>query len=302
MKKLIATSAYALICSTQLCFSYSLNPIPYNSTAKTWINDYFVNPQGQLTTSAEDLQIVANLAYFSYLRSITTLQAQEAGMAALQEVWHGWHNITQTRLNPAHAVPYAIDPALQTKIFTRFTKLQTAHHVVGMAYVHSVNDIMSGSLLQSAQAPYAVDRLRNAARAEVLETFLSLKNQMDVLQDCINSMLKKDISEFIDNSERWSLSEILLSFLPGFALSSFLALEKCYTTASKETWTAFSKLQDINVAVYTAIEQTRASFYLAHYRQLYELLAPLDDSYKTICFSQNGFLPTEQRKDQLPVL
>ena len=275
----------------------------YEADAQHWVEHCIIHSDGTMRISPDDLHAILNLIFFSTQRSLGTVYAQDIGMQAVNAAWHGWQNIAQTRLDPAHELPYQSQYATDAETFSAFIAAQQEHHKTGMTYHHTVKEIVDGTQLQTTEALFAVDRLRLLARTMVLDSFLSIKQQITLLSDCAHQLMEKRLLE-IDYEERGFLRDTVMSFLPGFALTSFLKLEHCYTTASSETWSALEKVQQVSILIYKTIEQERAAFYAAHYNALYQVLVKqkLSAAYHTIAFNEHGVIPKKLRTQSLPAL
>ena len=126
----------------------------YQKDAQSWIEHYIYKDSKLLVTSA-DLQLIANLFYFSYLRSAETIKAQNAARKALESMWHGWQNVAHTRMNPSLKTPYLIDFDQQQEHYLAFAKAKQEHRRVGLIYSHLAEAAVKQHYL-SKQAEEAV--------------------------------------------------------------------------------------------------------------------------------------------------
>ena len=112
--------------------------------------------------SPEDLQLCANLFYFSYLRSAATIKAQDIACETMDHMWQGWQNIAQTRMNPSLDLPYPIDFSKQENLYNDFIKAQKYHNILGKTYAYAAE--------AAVKQDYLTDYSKNAI-IEATRTF-----------------------------------------------------------------------------------------------------------------------------------
>ena len=268
----------------------------YHDDAKLWIKTYLQSEDGTLLISSSDVQMLLNLTYFSYLRSQATLSAQETGLQAITQAWHGWQNIAQTRLDPSHKLPFTVDLDAQAHMFAQFIEAQRHHRKIGRTYSHAVSIIIESEILTSTATPFAIDRMRNQARSVVLDAFTNIKQQVALLlgEKRTDKKLKR---------KKGFLQDAISTFLPAFALSTFLKLDACYVTSSSKTWDILENLQHASVLLYRTIEHERAAFYKAYYQALYQFAkaSKLNNIYFMIAFDHAGLIAPSGQTQRLPV-
>ena len=269
----------------------------YQDDAKLWIKTYLQSDDGTLLISSSDAQMLLNLTYFSYLRSKATLSAQETGVQAITQAWHGWQNIAQTRLDPSRKLPFAVDLDAQVELFAQFIEAQRKHRKIGRTYSHAVSIIIENDILTSTATPFAIDRMRNQARSVVLDAFTDIKQQVALLlsEKRTGKKLKR---------QKGFLQDAISTFLPAFALSTFLKLDTCYVKSSAKTWDILENVQQASALLYRTIEQERAAFYKAYYQALYQIAkaSKFKNSYFMIAFDENGLIAVSGQTQRLPVL
>lgn len=298
---------FLFVCLSLLIFqtkAFPLDPTPYTSQANEWIKTYIIDGK-HLAVAAEDFQLITNLCYFSLQRSINTLESQKQAIKALTIVWEGWQNIAQRRLNPSKEQPYQIKKSDRTQIIDLFWKLHDAHQEIGTIYTHAVNFIVHGDALTTAKAIKSINALRSKAQEVIAQSLSDVRSylgelfyvpkKLQVAQETIN-----DIEHIVKKG--FSIFDHIWSYIPQLAVYSFIKADELNNTVSEEGWHTLKTIQDVGIKTWKAIETARASFYLAHYKALMNLIEniDLDEKYKTITFDLSGLLPTQKRGCLLP--
>ncbi|CAN5129440.1 hypothetical protein BH09DEP1_BH09DEP1_2380 [soil metagenome] len=246
----------------------TIDPHTYQKDAQEWINQY-IQKDTKLLVSASDLQLIANLFYFSYLRSFETIKAQSAARKTFESLWHGWQNIAHTRMNPSLKAPHLIDLDQQQQHYSAFTKAQQDHRRVGLTYSHIAEATIKQHYL-SKDAEEAVVRLREHARTIVAHAFLDAKKIVgDLYEVAIEGLRDPENSPAI----RFDVLETISYYLPILSMQSFIEAEKAQLKTSEHSWQIISTMLGVNMTIWDAIETARASYYLAHYNALAQLMA-----------------------------
>jgi hypothetical protein len=293
LKKIQSLFVLCVFISHSSTAHFSLDATPYQAQAQTWCSTYVCTTAGELLISEHDLITLANLCYLSCMRSYNTLTAQDASLQALSALWHGWQNITQTRLDPSHQLPYNIPTEEQAATGERFWRAQHAHHRAGLTYARAVEHIVHGNELHTAHAVRSVSELRVNARVVMAQALLDVK---EYLGSIFNTESTKG---FYDLWKGFCFIKHLASYTSQLALTTLASAEELNNTVSETGWSALEAVQVVGAHTWRAIEQARASFYLAHYNtiatiiQQRKLRAPL-------MFDVNGLLPKNKQTILLP--
>lgn len=273
----------------------TLDPAPYQKDAHAWIEQY-IYKDSKLLVSSSDLQLTANLFYFSYLRSAETIKAQNAARKAFESLWHGWQNIAHTRMNPSLKTPYFIDFDQQQQHYATFAKAQQEHRRVGLTYSHLAEAAVKQHYL-SKEAEEAVIRLREHARTIVAQAFLDAKKIVgDLYEVAIQGLRDPDNSPAL----RFDVLETISYYLPILSMQSFIEAEKAQLKTSEQSWQIISTMLGVNMTIWDAIETARASFYLAHYNALMSLMVKLSIEKKYWLIIADEYGMNKQLKLYLP--
>lgn len=257
-----------LFIQSSLCIqAFTLDPHKYASEARSWL--------ATLSDSSDDLQIIANLLYVSYQRSLCTLESQDVAIKTVQTVWHGWQNIAQTRMNPSKKAPYKISATEQKKLFQDFLLCQERHANIANLYANTTEYILHEHTFTNPRSHDAIVAVRSHAREVVVSAFYDAKKILAGLFNVAQDALQRDVL-WDDEKElvsRFDLLSSVWNYIPSAALNSFLETEKIYTKASEQTWNVLQSIQSVNQELWNIIETERASYYLAYYNQLYARMA-----------------------------
>lgn len=280
-----------------------LSPSKYRDEAKEWSNTYVISKQNKLLMNPSDLQLCANLFYFSYLRSAVTIKAQDIACNTLNGMWQGWQNIAQTRMNPSLDLPYPTDYAKQENLYQDFVKAQTYHRMLGQTYAHAAETAVKQDYL-TGHSKNAILEARERSREVVILAFIEAKKILGDLIDFASANLRSDWIEWDDQEiiTKFDFLDSLSQYIPYFALKSFLEIERINTQASEQTWQIISTMCGISKQMWDAIEMARGSYYLAYYQELYQIMQEqnIDSSYFMIMFNEHGIIPADKQKTQLP--
>ena len=281
-----------------------LNPSAYRQEAHNWVTTFVVSPQKKLTMNCADLQVCANLFYFSYLRSAATLKAQDIACKTMESMWHGWQNIAQTRMNPSVDLPYHIDFDKQEILYKEFIKAQSYHRSIGQSYAH----IAEAAVKENYLTPYSQEAVliaRERSREVVALAFLEIKKILGDMLEFASSNLR---SEWIDWDEqeslRFDLLDTLSGYIPYFAVKSFIEIERVNTQASEQSWNVVSTICGVSKQMWEAIEIARASYYVALYQELLDVMQEykIDPLFMRIMVDHQGIINPEHQESLLPYL
>ena len=300
----IKSLSFAFCCS--LFFlpisAIKLTPSKYRDEAKEWVTTYVVSKQNKLLMNPADLQLCVNLFYFSYLRSAATVKAQDIACNTLSQMWQGWQNIAQTRMNPSLEIPYPADYAQQEALYKEFVKAQSYHRALGKTYAHAAEAAVKEHYL-TAQSKDAILETRERSREVVILAFVEVKKILGELIDFASAKLRSDWIEWDDQEPtRYDLMDTVSQYIPYFAIKSFIELERVNTQASEQTWQIVSTMCGVSKQMWEAIELARASYYLAYYQELYRSMQEqnIDPAYLMIMFNEQGIIHPDSQTLYLP--
>lgn len=276
---------------------------PYANQARSWVKSHIGSMEKGILIEQHDLHFIANLVYFSYYRSKITLDAQECTLDALNSIWQSFENITHTRLNPSHGIPHAIFPHQQEALLEKFLRIAPKHRTVGTTYSHAIELIVDGNILQSAHALKGMLAVRSEARAVVAQALCDVKQILGTLYgdartkacDVVQHMATQEQS-----SRGFPFLDYLWTYIPQLAMQSFIEADNLNNILSQEAWDALQKGISVATQTWQTVETARASYYLAHYKALYDILQTVDCEFRTIMFNENGLIPLEHRTELLP--
>lgn len=256
-----------------LCWWYivSLNATPYQEQAVAWLNEY-ITPHSVKKTNAQELRTLANLVYFSYLRSATSISAQKAALKLAQTAWQNWENIAQTRMNPAQPAPYQSLSTADKNLMQNCLGLQEMYQQTNQQYVFLTDLILKDNGITSEHLTKGIKKMREQARTVVACALVDVKAHIQRLIEHLAHSSSFDKKTTVTKS---MVPDFLLRFIPSMGMQSFIEIEKSTHVVSEESWKILSGIQAINSYIWHVLEMQRASFYLAYYRALYRELHAL---------------------------
>jgi len=281
-----------------------LNPSAYRPEAQSWINNFVISTKNSLAMDADDLQLCANLFYFSYLRSASTLKAQDIACKTMEHMWQGWQNIAQTRMNPSHDLPYQTDFEAQEKLYKEFIKAQSYHRMLGQSYATIAEAAVKENYL-TPSSKKAVLIARERAREVIAVSFLEIKKILGEMIHFASSNMRSEWIDWDDEiSARFDFMDSLSEYIPYFAVKSFIEIERVNTQACQQSWNIVSTMCGVNKQMWEAIEVARASYYLALYQELLIVMQKfkVDPDYMRIMVDQHGLLSSANQENPLPFL
>ena len=294
---------FSLIFSSSIT-AIKLNPSAYRQEAHNWITTFVVSPHKGLLMDSVDLQLCANLFYFSYLRSAATLKAQDIACKTMDCMWHGWQNIAQTRMNPSIDLPYHADLEKQEKLYKNFIKAQTYHRSIGQTYAHIAEAAVKENYL-TPTSQEAVLIARERSREVVAMAFIEIKKILGDMLQFASSNLRSDWIDWDDeDATRFDLLDTLSEYIPYFAVKSFIELDRVNTQASEQSWNVVNTICGVSKQMWEAIEIARASYYLALYQELLFVMKEykIDAQFMRIMVDNQGIVNPEYQEIALPSL
>lgn len=264
----------------------------YDDDADMWVSSYIINQNDQLKVSSAHLQLILNLLYFSYKRSQATLDIQPIALKALEGLWKGWLNILRTRRDPStklHNEPYTKE---EKHYSYHFWQQYIEHRESARSYNHAVNHVIHGELLSDTIATLAIENLRHNARSIITSALTDIQYHLgNIFQQMTRS----------DKLSSRGILDFVTSYLGKLAQESFIQADDLNTTASREIWELFKSTQEIGNYTWNTIEHARATFYLAHYRVLYNVMKQhnLENHHFGIIFDEHGLIPENKREKNI---
>lgn len=268
-----------LFCLLSVLF-LSIAANDYASYANSWLREHIVDIKGNLRIPQADYQQLCIMMTSSRDRSRTTLAAQTPALNALRMVWHEWANVAQTRMNPSHERPFAVNRTQREQIMQDFWQTVDEQEVISTQYNTLVQQAVYGTALSSQSARLALTDARTQARVFMLQALADARTQLGALYEYafnkmptvaeeleamltkVNALLEDcDINEL--DQRTFNLSDFLVSYLPGLAVHTFIEADKLHNRISQEAWQALFTLQEIGNFVWQAIETTRTAYYQA---------------------------------------
>ncbi len=296
-KKNTLLIAALFLSSNNTCASFTLDDSPYRKEACTWAHSYLCDEQNKLLVSQEDLMLIANLCYLSFMRSYCTLKAQDISLQAVSSIWKGWQNIAQTRLNPSHKTPYEISTQNKELTGEVFWKAHDEHRTMGAAYAQATQAIVHDHGLNTVKAATGTDDMRSRARAVMAQALLDVRAYLGTMFRTQDAEKTKGV---MDLWKGFCFIKHLASYVSQLALTSFTQAEELNNSVGDAGWGALESVQSVGAQTWRAIEQARASFYLAHYETISELI----QTHKLkvpLMFDANGLIPEKKRTKKLPM-
>ena len=281
--------------------AFILNPESYQEHAQQWENSFLSSSDNVNTISDSDLELIANLFYFSFLRSVATLEAQDVAYQTLETVWQGWQNIAQTRMNPSLAAPYEVDFSKQELLFKRFIDVQFSHRIVGIAYAQCAQAIVKDNFLHDAHSLKSVGNVREEARTIIIQAVLDVKKILGELYHYASHHLRAiEITPEEDDIMRFDFFDTVSQYIPFFAMKSFIEAERINTQASEQSWEIVRTITSVSKQIWDAIEIARASYYLAHYRTCMKIIHTRSNYQPLLMFNEYGYITSNHTL--LPIL
>lgn len=264
-----------------------------------------------LTTCSEhDLQLVANVAYFSGKRSQATLRVHKAWRHDQEIMRKISENIENTRRNPSKKMPHvlSIDEMLQARIVCsqEFENYRSS----GAAYKYCVNTLLvdAKDLFDAQKTRTLIEELRADARYYVATEFAKELNNIKELLTTAYNAWNKQIPEDLHSFNEWydtiarSLLETIAEYVPTMSMQALVYFDREVIDISKKSWTLLLQNTDIGIYLWDIIERAR----LHYYRELYAKIIAIakercvEHTVLLAVFDENGFIPAENRSIALP--
>lgn len=263
----------------------------YETQADEWIKTYITHNKST-TISTSHCEALANLLYFSYLRSETSHKAHTLGLSILESNWHAWQNIIQTRLNPATPLPYRFDPYEQARCNEQWITLQKEYHHAAHGYVTITDAILKHSLITDESLQSGIRMLRTQARTAMAKALLDVQEHLNTFLKLSGKRVPEAVTRGIN------IKEFLMSYIPQLALKTFIEAEHASHSISEEGFNVLNTLQQVHAYVWQAVEKERAAFYKAHYKILCKRL---NRTFRSM-IGEYGILEESQRTNTLACL
>ena len=258
MRKLIL---FLILLSNQIClFGFSILKTQSESQeeAQAWAKKYLSD------ASNHDIQLVANLLYWSYKRSEINLKAQDCARENLETMFKCWQNISATRLNPSKNFPNKLSSS-EIKISNEiFLDCYLQHKNIGQSYASCMETVLKKSVLENKLVKDGIIELRQSARWVMGRALLSagfIVKSTNLEKSSFQGMICRD-----HKLPAWLLSPFDLS------IKTFVQLDSEYNKAVTSYQGALLKAQDASNMIWKAIESSRSEFYKEHYKVVIDFM------------------------------
>jgi len=261
----------------------------YQQQAEQWIATYIAQNN---SIASHDLEAIGNLLYFSYKRSATSCKAHEIGLAMLEHTWHGWQNITQTRLNPTISKPYRFAPYEQEQCAHKWVEIQKEYHIATQAYAAITDALLKNNMITNAYINDGIAAVRKQARKAMA------KSLFDV-QEHLNAFLNlSEHNPLRSPTKGIGIKEFFSKYIPQLAMKTLIEAEHASNLVSEESFKILATIQQASAYVWQAVERERAAFYKAHYQSL----CTHHGKPIRMIVDDQGILPEVKRAHYLPQL
>jgi hypothetical protein len=274
---------------------------PYKDQAKTWA-------ESLSSASAQELEYVVTLVYWSWARSYSTLEAQNSSLQFLDLALQSMQAITATRLDPSQPIT-DVGADLLHRNFNRFQYARQLHRRCGQVYTHAVHLIVDGNTLPLSE--YCKKSI-SFMRANARQAMTSAATQVTELPTAAYDFAKNNLQKFLSlackqqhtKSFGQSFNKLLQKVgekIPQFLLAAVIKAEKHIISTQADCHQALYLAHQASSLLWDSIEKQRTSFYLGYYESLYETvrLHHLDNAMYITDFSNNKILlPKPQELEQ----
>lgn len=269
----------------------------FNNHADAWVKAYLFNNYGGRTATDIELQYVANLMYFSYLRSFETVRVQETALAMLEGAWYGWQNIAKRRLNPGNTPQYTVNIEAEKQRAQDFWDQYDLHQRMSSAYDITTKQVVHGTLLETPVVKKGVDDMRKEARKIMLDALADVKQYLGKAFDYAFRPTFKNDKEITRG-----IGDFVMSYIPQLAVGTFIHADKLHNTVSDDTWNILHGVQKVGIQTWYAIEKARMAFYKAHYAKVYRSMQELriNTPYFAYAFNEHGIIAASEQSVLLP--
>lgn len=274
--------------------------------AQQWMQRCAITSDNKLLINQHDLQLLLNVFYFSYQRSLITLQSQKKAIILLQQIWQGWQNIACRRRNPSKKLAYP-DCTISCELCNSFDELRKKHERISTTYDLMLEVTTKGQLFEDQLLKKNIEYIKDQARIVVTNALLDVQNHVSELSRYMQSKRSMDLDEVDtsdDNDEamqitRSKIYEYIKEQLPTVAVQSFARSDNAFIAISQKNWDALLMAQELSNIIWHAVETKRAQFYLIYYRLLYEKTRLLQIQ-PFILFNEKGLINTSDTIHYLP--
>lgn len=212
---------------------------------------------------AHDAQLLLNFAYWSCMRSHTTLITQAQALADLKQSWMSWQNCSQTRRNPSTALPY---PQAITSAAHR-TKTKLSHHDCNSTYAAMLEYVLKEAEFERPAVKELITKVRTQARLVVATSLTAAFSMFDSEISTAHQALVGSATLFQDNNKQHNsdlknfIAQGLLQVLENASVQSFAKLDAAYNTGSDKLFYALYTSQELFTKVWLRIETDRKAYY-----------------------------------------
>jgi hypothetical protein len=251
-----------------------------------------------------ELQLIANLFYFSSRRSEQTLLTQQALLTFLDYAGKQWFSFSARRRDPLHTYE-KIDQNKLTILFENSQKEYKEQERIGKIYDYVVKYVSSSTNLSPACYDLVM-QVRADARQAVANA--CIQELVQLTQRFIESQnLLERASEYYQQQQffgKRSLLDTFASYFPPLFMKSFISFDENMLKANTGLWHAWHETQTFTNILWNILETCRRQFYHAHYQALIHMMKQrkISAPYYQIMFDSQGLITEQERSTPLPVL
>jgi len=209
----------------------------------------------------EEINLVYNLLYLSWERSMTTCMTQRICIDGLSTYWNSWHAHAKQRLDPSRAV--LVQPAHTIQVLQHACAMQERFSSVNAAYSTIINRALHPLIPLHPVTRYCIEHIRATARIVIRE---ALMQQLDTLKEQIQELFAAQEDTISGSGQH---RHFLTSISNYIALQSFTALDETLLERSDQFFRIFIRGQELINQLWYIIESTRAEYYKQNFIQLY---------------------------------
>ena len=235
--------------------------------------------------SAQDAQLLLNLAYWSYVRSDCTCTTQQVLFENAKESWMLWLNAASRRRNPRTALPYPDVTDIDSSAANLAAQTQAS---VNTLYINALTyTIEENSRIRSKAILNYIEAFRNEARAivaqDIMSALVDLESTIQTIHTIIDSVTSKKflhnmrlLAQEMHTQEKNLIDDGINYLMQGVAIQSFAQFDKKYITTSEQFFDLLADTQTMYLEVWDRLESTRAGYYQTLYQTIYTTMQELN--------------------------
>lgn len=227
----------------------------------------------------DQARIFVNLLFYSFQRSMITLETEEKGLEAIQELTTQWHHCTERRLDPSKApADYSPSPAQQA-----FAQLRRSFHRIHTRYAHIVQEATSTRISNRSLARH-IETMRTHARSIVLAQMYTILDQLRTALSRLDPRKAVTRSALLpEDRAPVCIEKAIETIITNYGASSFLDIDGTLSKTGNFLRTQYEQSQYYHNLLWTTIEQARATFYHIYLMRTVQALRQLSFPPETFC-------------------